>query len=217
MVKFFKRAWVLCLALCMALGICVAATACDSSPVEYTVTVTCTEDPNLLLLVKVQLMGKDGKAATEEQPLKNGSVSFTLDAGEYTVKLINSDIEAGKYTYPTTTLTKSNPDAAITVNRKQDTPPPPDDSNKVEYRIKVLDPSGNPVEGAFVQLCLANGFCVNPELTDENGIATLKLEPNVYQIHILEGTEPDGFTFNNEKYVTGENGGETIVRFEAAK
>lgn len=225
MVKFFKRAWIVCLSLCLALGICVAATACgDTTPtqVNYKVTVTCEEEPNLLLLVSVQLLDKNGKAVTDSVNLKDGSASFTLAEGEYTVKLVNSLIEAGDYTYPETKVTKENHNATVAISRKSNTPV---EDEKVEHRVKVIDPEGNPVEGAQVQVCIGTEHCDNPVLTGADGVAVLKIDAGVHQIHILDNDlDDDGndilvfngtqYKFDNEKYETNENGGEYTVQLD---
>lgn len=46
---------------------------------------------------------------------------------------------------------------------------------KVEYKVTVLDPDGNPVVGAWVQICLED-LCYNPVGTDEDGVAIFRLE-----------------------------------------
>lgn len=45
---------------------------------------------------------------------------------------------------------------------------------KVDYRVTVVYPNGDPVVGCFVQICL-DDLCYTPEVTDENGVATFRL------------------------------------------
>ena len=81
-------------------------------------------------------------------------------------------------------------------------------SNKVTYKVKVVDENGNAVEGAYVQLCEAteDGRCFMPVVSDANGEATMELEEGAYKAKI---SMADGYTFadeytnfGNEKTVT---------------
>ena len=49
------------------------------------------------------------------------------------------------------------------------------DSNKIEYKVTVVDAAGNPVEGKMVQFCNAHN-CFMPVPTDADGVAVMKLE-----------------------------------------
>ena len=63
------------------------------------------------------------------------------------------------------------------------------------YTVTVLDDSGSPVSGAQVQIC-TDSACLTGK-SGEDGRCEFKLEPGVYEIHILktpEGFEPDGET-----------------------
>lgn len=45
---------------------------------------------------------------------------------------------------------------------------------KIDYKVTVVDPDGNPVAGAWVMICLED-LCYNPAETDANGVATFRL------------------------------------------
>ena len=47
---------------------------------------------------------------------------------------------------------------------------------KVDYKVTVVDPEGNPVAGVYVQICLED-LCYNPAATNEEGVATFRLNP----------------------------------------
>lgn len=50
------------------------------------------------------------------------------------------------------------------------------DDGKVDYIINVKDSEGNPVAGVTVNVCLEDGMCFMPCITDENGSAVSRLE-----------------------------------------
>lgn len=68
---------------------------------------------------------------------------------------------------------------------------------KVTYTVKVVDENGNPVAGAYVQLCEATeeGRCFMPIATDANGVATMELEEGPYKTMV---NMADGYTFSEE-------------------
>lgn len=49
------------------------------------------------------------------------------------------------------------------------------DDGKIEYTVKLVDASGNPVAGQMIQVCNASN-CFAPVATDANGVATFRLE-----------------------------------------
>ena len=49
------------------------------------------------------------------------------------------------------------------------------DDGKIEYKVTLLDASGNPVAGQMIQVCNASN-CFAPVATDANGVATFRLE-----------------------------------------
>ena len=49
------------------------------------------------------------------------------------------------------------------------------DDGKIEYTVKLVDASGNPVAGQMIQVCNASN-CFAPVATDANGVAVFRLE-----------------------------------------
>lgn len=62
------------------------------------------------------------------------------------------------------------------------------DDGKVEYTVKVVDESGNPVANALIQMCSDTCF---PSSTDANGVATFNLEEAEYKVSFL--SLPEGY------------------------
>lgn len=70
------------------------------------------------------------------------------------------------------------------------------DDGKIEYRVKLVDASGNPVVGEMVQVCNA-ATCFAPQVTDANGIATFRLEEsNEYKAKLLKASD-DAYVYFN--------------------
>ena len=68
---------------------------------------------------------------------------------------------------------------------------------KPSYSVKVVDESGNPVAGAWVQLCLE---ACTPAVTDENGVASYynMAEAN-YDVKFV--TMPAGYDYTTDEQV----------------
>ncbi len=63
------------------------------------------------------------------------------------------------------------------------------------YTVKVVDGGGNPIAGAYVQLCLET---CTPAVTDENGVASFfNMEDANYDVKLM--AMPSGY-----EYATGE-------------
>ena len=63
------------------------------------------------------------------------------------------------------------------------------DDGKIEYKVTLLDASGNPVAGQMVQVCNA-ATCFAPVATDANGVATFRLdESNEYKAKLLTASD----------------------------
>lgn len=72
------------------------------------------------------------------------------------------------------------------------------------YVVTVVDQNGEPVVGAWVQLCLES--CV-PGMTDANGVANFYLEENDYKVGFT--MMPEGYDYADEQqewyFAEGEN------------
>ena len=63
------------------------------------------------------------------------------------------------------------------------------DDGKIEYKVTLLDASGNPVAGQMIQVCNA-ATCFAPAATDANGVATFRLEEsNEYKAKLLTASD----------------------------
>lgn len=64
----------------------------------------------------------------------------------------------------------------------------------------VLGDTDRPAEGVQVQLCRGEDFCLMPSATDADGKVSYSLGNNeygVYDVHIMEDSLPEGYTFDN--------------------
>ena len=63
------------------------------------------------------------------------------------------------------------------------------DDGKIEYKVTLLDANGAPVAGQMIQVCNA-ATCFAPVATDENGVATFRLEEsNEYKAKLLTDSD----------------------------
>ncbi len=72
------------------------------------------------------------------------------------------------------------------------------------YVVKVTDSDGNPIKGAFVQICDSGSMCFNPVATDAEGVAKF------FDIEIQDGLkarviDAEGYVLS-EEYTHFENG-----------
>ncbi len=209
MKQFFKKLTVLVAVLCLALGFS-ALTACgekDDDKLTYTVHVTCA-DAAALAGVKVQFRTLPGNERKGEVALTDGTAVCELQSATYSVVL--TGLPDG-FDYPETTLTPSYREATVNVAAAEGP------VEKVTYTVKVQLPDGTPVPNIIVQLCNTptggEGQTCNPASTNAQGVATLELDPAVYEVHITEGY-PAGYTFDSTKYTTTETGGELVVTLD---
>ena len=84
------------------------------------------------------------------------------------------------------------------------TEPTTEAATEPTYTVTVLDQNGDPVVGAFVQLCLESCF---PSLTDENGVASFFLDEADYKVGFT--VMPVGYEYVDEQeawyFAEGEN------------
>lgn len=69
----------------------------------------------------------------------------------------------------------------------------------------VLGDTDQPAEGVQVQLCQGDSFCLMPAATDAEGKVIYSLgnnERGVYDVHIMEDSLPEGYTFDNASVKT---------------
>ncbi|MGN1157978.1 MAG: hypothetical protein ACI4TK_17530 [Agathobacter sp.] len=68
------------------------------------------------------------------------------------------------------------------------------DDGKIQYKVTVVDESGNPIAGAMVQMCADTCF---PAVADENGVATFRLAEAEYKVSFL--SLPEGYAHMGEE------------------
>ena len=65
------------------------------------------------------------------------------------------------------------------------------DDGKIEYKVTLVDADGNPVANTMVQVCNA-ATCFAPVATDDNGVATFRLEEsNEYKAKLMTASEDE--------------------------
>ena len=82
------------------------------------------------------------------------------------------------------------------------------------YRVIVRDQSGDPVEGALIQVCDDATCSFQP--TDADGIATFGVEAQkVYEVHVLQA--PEGYSGTDAVYHTLEAWSDVSILLEKAE
>lgn len=80
------------------------------------------------------------------------------------------------------------------------------DTAITEYIFNVvLEDTQAAVEGVRVQICRGEDFCLMPVNSDASGKVVYSLganKPDEYEVHILEGSIPEGYTFDNTSVKT---------------
>lgn len=85
------------------------------------------------------------------------------------------------------------------------------DDGKVTYTVTVVDEGGNPIVGAFVQMCLDNCY---PMATNESGTATFNLEEADYKVSFV--TMPVGYTVDVTEFYFAEGSRDLTITLKAA-
>ena len=106
----------------------------------------------------------------------------------------NNDISKNTTTQPTTTTT-----AADTIPE-----------GKAQYKVTVLDESGAPIAGAFVQICKET--CI-PCPTDANGVAIWTVDEDEYKVSFA--VVPAGYVAE-EAYYFEDDATEMTITLKAA-
>lgn len=73
----------------------------------------------------------------------------------------------------------------------------PVDDGTVTYTVKVVDEAGNPIPGAWVQLC--KDTCL-PGMTNAEGIAQYNVAEDEYKVSFLDTGIPEGYEGAEEAY-----------------
>ena len=83
-----------------------------------------------------------------------------------------------------------------------------------QYDVDIVDPDGNPVEGAFVQFCDDTTCAFRP--TDANGLAEFSVDAEkVYEVHVLQ--VPEGFRQDERSYETLDGYSDVSIFLERAE
>ncbi len=85
-----------------------------------------------------------------------------------------------------------------------------EDSSKVTYTVTVLDEGGNPVVGAFVQLCL--DACI-PSATNAEGVATYNVEEADYKVSFV--SMPEGYSSDATEFYFENGSHEMTITLKA--
>lgn len=91
-----------------------------------------------------------------------------------------------------TTGTTGNGDTTDTTDPTNTTKP----AEEPAYKVTVVDEGGNPVAGAWIQLCIEDGTCT-PRSTDENGVAGFDLDEYNYKVSFM--ALPEGYAYTSEQ------------------
>ncbi len=97
------------------------------------------------------------------------------------------------------------------------TPNPPDGGDKdtdITYTVYVKLPDGSPLtdENTYVQWCTQTGMCYTPVALDASGKASRKLEPGVYDVHVLlSAALEEQYTYDEDAYKTTAAGDDITI------
>ena len=118
---------------------------------------------------------------------KDGKITFESEDEGVNVMIMSVPTGYDKPQNAIQTFEKGSRELTLTVNKTV--------KNTVLYTVTVTDQFGDPVVGAIVQLC-TDTMCYDTT-TDENGVGTKELTPNIkydIKVHAPEGyTAPEGY------------------------
>lgn len=107
---------------------------------------------------------------------------------------------------PTTPETDTQPATQPETQPETQPATEPETQPAAAYVFTVLyGDTQKPAEGVQVQLCQGEAFCLMPFGTDAEGKVTYSLSGNplgVYDVHIMEDSLPEGYTFDNTEVKT---------------
>lgn len=95
---------------------------------------------------------------------------------------------------------EDNPEVTTTVPTTtaptQPTTKPTEPVAEPDYKVTVVDEGGNPIVGAWVQLCVEDGTCT-PASTNEKGEAGFYLDEYNYKVSFM--VLPEGYEYTSEQ------------------
>lgn len=184
-----KKILTLISVIALVFGLSALFIACNETDVAYSVTVLSPgEEPISDVTVSWMSGSKEkGKAQTNE----DGVATATLPAGNYTIALSGSKVNA--YDYDEVTVNSSARDIEIVLTVK-----------KVDYSVTVKDKNNNAATGVTVTWTGKNGTSgTGSATTDASGKASCKLSYGDYTVTL--GNLPEGNFYDGGKDVSGAN------------
>jgi hypothetical protein len=94
----------------------------------------------------------------------------------------------------TTGTTAPSTTAPTTATKPSEEPTKPTEAP--DYKVTVVDEGGNPVVGAWVQLCIEDGTCT-PASTNDKGEAGFYLDEYNYKVSFM--VLPEGYEYTSEQ------------------
>lgn len=91
--------------------------------------------------------------------------------------------------------------------KKDDIDKEPDEDDNAYHFTVVYEDTNEPAVGVMVQLC-SGDLCIMPIASDSNGKVVYDLGTNgygIYEIHVMDNTIPEGYTFDNAEFQTNES------------
>ena len=178
-----KKILTLISVIALVFGLSALFIACNETDVAYSVTVLSPgEEPISDVTVSWMSGSKEkGKAQTNE----DGVATATLPAGNYTIALSGSKVNA--YDYDEVTVNSSARDIEIVLTVK-----------KVDYSVTVKDKNNNAATGVTVTWTGKNGTSgTGSATTDASGKASCKLSYGDYTVTL--GNLPEGTSTTEER------------------
>lgn len=105
----------------------------------------------------------------------------------------------GTSTVATTTTTTQAASTTTTAN-----------PNVAVYKVTVTDEAGNPISGAFVQLCLES---CTPCMTNTEGVATYQMPKADYKVSFIN--VPEGYSVDTNEFYFEEGSYEMTIVLKA--
>ena len=167
-----------------------------AAKIDYSVTVTCAQDPSAAAGVTVQLL--QGETLMGEKVPENGVAKFSLAADTYHVKL--TGVPAA-YTYEETDVTAQSPDVTIALTPKPD--------GLIVYSVTVTCDESSVFGDLKAEFIDAEGLVAAGPLAFIGGSAVCRLAPAAYTV-TLSGSALSDYTYP-QTTLTAEQPSATII------